>query len=200
MQNPWDTLAVHMNGLPFTDEEIRRLAADSPVGAEWPYSGGSAEEVETFLHLAVHTLERDRSRIVKADFNHFGSGYASFVEVFCYPADNSTRQQQATGEEFEGIVYYLSRLAPVATYAVDTRLSSRQKYTGSLLSDDTAGILRDPKWVDFHRNICALLRGHSFHIADNVELNVPLPFPVKIDTNLGNSPYCLFDLLFHWMD
>jgi hypothetical protein len=44
------------------------------------------------------------------------------------------------------------------------------------------------------------LRGCGFEIADESLLERPLPFDAKIETNLSDPSYTVFDVSFFWYD
>ena len=102
------------------------------VGA-WPYAGGSELDVEQHLHSLVSDLERSALISVEADFNSFGCGYASFVEMFCFPKDGSSRKHSGFGEETLGLSVYVSRLVPVAAYGAANAPCSRRLFGASKL-------------------------------------------------------------------
>ena len=171
------------------------------VGNCWPYNGGSDEDIEAHLYDVVADLETSSLISVEADFNSYGSGYASFVDVFCFKKDGSSRKRfLGSGEKTTGIQVYISRLAAVAAYGAEERTRHPHGGSSSLLSYDSAGTTPPGNWQAVLQEIAAKLQSNRIEIADGATLNRLLPFQVDIETNLGEPPYRVFDLLFYWFD
>jgi hypothetical protein len=105
----------------FDDATLKRLYETPPVGDIWPYESGSLDVVEGYLRDTVAYLTHSALVTVEADFDSYGSGYASFVELFCYKCDGSSTKPLVTGKSITGIVYCLSRHAPVVAFGWDRR-------------------------------------------------------------------------------
>jgi hypothetical protein len=64
----------------WSEATIKRVYEGHLVGNEWPYLDGSKQDVEQYLRDVVADLGQSDLVSVEADFNHFGSGYASFLD------------------------------------------------------------------------------------------------------------------------
>jgi hypothetical protein len=185
----------------WSEPTIRRVYEGNLVGEEWPYVGGSEADVETFLRDVVIDLGQSDLLTVEADFNHFGSGYASFVEVFCVKKDGSgTRPYMGTGKVVDGLLVYLCRRAPIAAYGADTRAYHAGGGSSGFLGPDTVGITPAGDWEAAVREVCAKLSERGISIADVEMLRHPLTFEYTIDNNLSDAPYQALDVLFYWYD
>ncbi len=183
----------------FDDRTLKRLYEAPPIGNIPFYESGALDVVESYLRETVAYLSRSLLVTVEADFDSYGSGYASFVEVFCYKRDGSSTKAFGTGSRITGIVYCLSRHAPVVAFGWDNR--TRHATGGSFsLPFKERSTLPEGDWDEVHREITGELRQRGFEIADEALLERPLPFAAKIETNLNEPPYRLFDLLFFWYD
>lgn len=115
------------------------------VGNRWPYNGGLDEDVEAHLHDVVADLETSPLISVEADFDSYGGGYASFVDVFCFKKDGSSRERfLGSGEKIIGIQIYLSRLAPIAAYGAEECTRHPRGGSSSLLAYDSVATM--PIW------------------------------------------------------
>ncbi len=171
------------------------------VGMAWPYNGGSDEDIEKYLHQIVACLEASSVISIEADFNSYGSGYASFVDMFCFKKDGSTRQRfLGSGEKVTGIQVYLSRLAPVAVYGAEERTRHANGGSSSLLGYDAIGTVPDGDWKCVLEEVHAVLENFGLEIADAMTVSKLLPFDASIETNLGEPPFRIFDLFFYWYD
>ena len=109
---------VHMN---YDEATLKRLYETPPIGNIPPYESGSLEAVEDYVRETVATLSRSSLITVEANFDSYGCGYASFIEVFCYKSDGSSTKPFGIGKSITGIVYCLSRHAPIAMFGWDRR-------------------------------------------------------------------------------
>ena len=117
------------------------------VGDLWPYDGGSEQDIEEYLHDVVTDLGNSKAVIVEADFTSYGSGYASFVDIFCSKEDgSSTRPFLGSGERTVGIVVYVSRLVPVAAYGPEERTRHAHGGSSTLLERETIGTTPPGDW------------------------------------------------------
>ena len=181
------------------------------LGDQWPYHGGSELDIEAHLHLVVAHLSDSSLVFIEADFSSFGSGYASFVEIFCSKKDGSSHRpflgsgekvsgEKVSGEKVSGINFYVSRLAPVAAYGAGERTRHARGGSSTFLEYDNLGTTPPGDWKAVLDEVSAKLESDGFQIAGSKLLNRFLPFDAKIETNLGDYPHRIFDLLFHWWD
>jgi hypothetical protein len=179
---------------------LRQIIAGHPVGEAWPYHGGSDGDVETYLEACVEDINTSERIIAGAHFNHYGSGYASFVDVFCYRTDNSSTIEYGTVTEYRGITLYLCRLAPIAVYGKNTRTIGPRVSSASFLSAENVGTVPDHSWDGIIQDIQAKLINRGLSILDQLTARQPLSFDASISTNLSDPPYRVFDALFYWED
>ncbi|MGW4409328.1 hypothetical protein ACWEJ6_35230 [Nonomuraea sp. NPDC004702] len=137
-----------------------------------------------------------------AEFRHYGSGYASFVDVFITKRDGSMRHSENGWTNVEGLPLVLSRLAPLAALFkpdIQTsgpgRVGSRGMPELSLVTDTAL-----PGWEEEYRQIRQVLDRHDIALLDSQVLSLPLEAELRPETILGSPPYSVFDAWFHWMD
>ncbi|MFG1941469.1 hypothetical protein [Nonomuraea sp. NPDC048826] len=181
---------------------LRRAANDQPASAAGAWAGGTAS-VEGFLRWVVADLDRMPAlSVLGVEFGHYGSGYASYVDVFITRRDGSTRRSENGWTDVEGLPLALCRLAPLAAlFTCDIRSSgpdgagSRGLPQLSLVTDTAL-----PGWEEEHRQIGQVLERHDIALLDSQVLGLPLEAGLQVETFLGNPPYNVFDAWFHWMD
>lgn len=183
-----------------TGERLRRIISGTAVGDIWPYADGTEAEIEGYLKRVVADLDRTPSLDAKADFDHYGSGYASYVHVFCSKSKGRSTTRRGTTDWIDGFSVYLCRLAPVAAYGPSQRTRHAQGGSADFLSPHTVGETPRGEWVEEERELAAVLARHGFTLPDRVELCAPLPFRAEIPTVLTDPPYQVFDALFYWED
>ena len=71
----------------------------------------------------VKQIEREHGLRARVEWGHYGSGYASFIEAWFYPADGRARLPplQAGDERHAGLVVLLSRLSRYCVLGQDER-------------------------------------------------------------------------------
>ncbi|MFI7701984.1 hypothetical protein [Nonomuraea sp. NPDC049480] len=192
-----------MNRKPATDP-IALLSAvhDAPASMAGAWAGG-AVSVEGFLRWVVADLDRMPTSIVHhAEFQHYGSGYASYVEVFITKRDGSMRRSENGWTHVEGLSLALCRLAPLAAlFEPDIRSSGPGGGGGHGLPDlSRVADAAPPGWTEEYRQIGQVLDRHDIALLDSQVLSLPLEAELRVETVLGSPPYSVFDAWFHWRD
>jgi hypothetical protein len=193
-----------------TNDNLQAMASGGVVGSSWPYDRGSAEDIESYLKNVVAELGRSRNLEVDAEFMHYGSGFASFVHVFCYKRNDKSTVHTVDMDCTDGIAVYLGRLAPVAAYGPERRTRSygrgpfglRKELSSSFGFLDVAWLSELPPgdWNEEINEIKDKLQRFGFSLPSREELSKELPFPADIPTILGEQPYRVFDAVFYWSD
>lgn len=66
----------------FSNDELRGFIRGEILGDVFPYHTNDHQEVEKHLERLFYRIKRIHGVECEADFDHYGSGYASFVEFF----------------------------------------------------------------------------------------------------------------------
>ncbi len=182
-----------------TEDEIRQVVAGRPVGREWPYYGGNEDDIEKHLRRTVAAL-RDLLVIdLDADFEHYGSGYASYVHVFCEKKRGLSRTKIANGDQIDGIALYLSRLTPFAAYGFEQRTKTlRGGGTSSFIDSNSVYSTPPGDWTVELSFIRKTLNDLGFVLPTREQLAELLGFGVNIPTILDRKH--VFDAIFYWED
>jgi hypothetical protein len=184
----------------FSERELRDIIGGLPIGERWPYSAGSADDIDQHLAAVVTQLSRSCLLEVEADFNHYGSGYASYVPVFCYKKDRKSTTRRDDTDWIDGILVYLCRLAPVAVYGPETESRAHRSGGHHFLMPDDLGRLLQGAWEEEVREVQAKLEAAGLTIPLQSEMARPLGFEAEIPTILADGPYYVFDAIFYWED
>jgi hypothetical protein len=182
-----------------TNEILEQVIAGKPVGDHEAYKNGSKNAIKGHIKATVHDLEQSEILFLQSD-DSYGSGYASYVDVFCYKPNGRSSQFKSGTRYMDGLTIYLCKLAPIAIMGPMQKSSGRSSVSyGSLRAEDLSKF-PSGNWLEIDVEIRNKLEKHGFEILGPRELKKPLPFAAKIDTNLGDSPYTIFDAFFNWMD
>lgn len=160
-------------------------------------------DIDGFLRRVVAELGRLPTLVVEhSDFGHYGSGYASFVEVSMTKRDGSLRHDGGHGwVEVECLGILLCRLAPIAcALRPSVRSTGTERGFHSLPSVDRAVTAVDQQWTYGFQQIRTVLDKHGLTLVGTDVLTLPLPGRLFVNTNLADSAFTIFDAWFHWMD
>ncbi len=175
-----------------SNEMLEKIIAGESVG-------GSKNAIKGQIKNVIHDLTQSKQMVVETE-DGYGSGYASYVDVFCYKTGGRSSLKKPEHTVIDGITIYLCKHAPVAVMGAmeKTRHSSGGSF-GFLHAEDL-NIFPPGNWLEVSAELRQKLEKHGFTILDPQELKKPMPFNTKIHTLLGDPPYQIFDAFFHWYD
>ncbi|WP_077601495.1 hypothetical protein [Oceanobacillus sojae] len=195
----------------FSDKQLQTIIEGNAVGNYFPYDTNNEQEIEAHIRRLFYRLKRIPDVRLEAEWNHFGSGYASFVEIFCYRKEDITVIKEKNGErelEISGIIVDICRLAPVAIMGEDKRFKTIDIATNEELAGGFGSLLDDPrrvkvgkKFQTVERQLHQALEEFEYKNLDEAILKQPLTFKTKIAT-IYRKPreYKVMDALFYWED
>jgi hypothetical protein len=171
-----------------SNELLEKLIARKSVG-------GSKSAIKNVLH----DLEQSKQITVESD-DSYGSGYASYLDVFCFKKDGSSSRVTGLSTTIEGIALYLCKLAPVAVMGAMTKTKSKNAGSSSFLRPDDLNKLPAGDWHSVVVEIKHKLEKQNIVLLEPKILKQVMPFEAKIPTILGDAPYKIFDAFFYWED
>lgn len=181
-----------------TNEILERVIAGNPVGEHEAYKNGSDNKIKGHIKATIHDLEQ--ANPIQVESESYGSGYASYVEVFCYQKDGRSSHVNAGTTYTDGIAVYLCKLAPVAVMGAMQKTKSKHGGGGSFLRPEDLNTLPEGDWFEFTNVIRSKLEKNGFEILEARGMKKTMPFEANIPTILGNPPFQVFDAFFHWED
>lgn len=195
----------------FSNEQLKKLIEGQCVGKHYPYNTNNEDEIEGHIRRLFYRLKRIPNLIVEAEWSHFGSGYASFVEFFCYRKEDVVTEDDSYGFrhfEIRGLIVDISRLAPVAIMGEDERNRTIRVETNEFRNGAWSNLIGgsptlevDEKYQEMAKAIQQALAEFDIQLLDKVYLNQPLPFKANIPTIYRESKdYLIMDAIFYWED
>ena len=186
----------------FDDSEVARLVQGQPVGFPLPFDPADDESIRRFYENLVRQIERAEGLSARVEWGHYGSGYASFIEAWFYPADGGAclPPHQAGDERHAGLVVLLSRLSRLFVLGQGGRSWSVNGGSGELPDFSTVDDLTHPALLPHVAPVTALLTAAGLRRLSRADLAAPLPPDVMVPTILSDKPFRQFDALFHWED
>lgn len=171
----------------WTEQQLSLLLRGEPICQDPPWCQG-VKSVEDYYRWVLAEVERKTGWKCEVEWGHYGSGYASYVDVWIH-------QPHSPGL---GLGLLLSRLSPYFVFfqnQVDLRNGRRTTYSlpDLELTDDYA----DSKLAAAVQKVLEeqqLVRLYA------QELTHPLPPGTAVPTLLGDPPYSQWDALFYWED
>ncbi|WP_040952045.1 hypothetical protein [Gorillibacterium massiliense] len=186
----------------YTEEELKMIVEQKLVFNFYPYDNSPMKELEIdhYIKRVVGSLGSVNNLKVEVDFDSFGSGYASFVNIFCYKKDGSSTEILNGIQTIEGLLLYISRHAPVATFGRSK--VTRHSHGGSFefLSTNTIGRLPNGDWDQIEHSIRNILNDYGYILLTRDYLEQPIEFEISIPTIINENGYRIFDCFFFWED
>jgi hypothetical protein len=193
----------------FSEDYLRHIVRREVVGDFPPFTLGSVAKTENYIRKIVAHLASISTILVEADFDSYGSGFASYVEVRISKRDQSDSitlaQNQRVTYETNGLMLYVSRLTPYWFYGGNkwAKTYERGKETGGgslFLEPESQDNINQAIWQHDSRLIEAVLQDFRYSLLSSTELAQPAPSDIFIPTVLADKPYKVFDCFFYWED
>ncbi|MFD1607068.1 hypothetical protein [Oceanobacillus luteolus] len=195
----------------FTKEELKQVISGEAIGHVFPYHTNNPQEIEAHIRRLFYHLKRIPNLIIEAEWDHFGSGYASFVELYCYRKEDVTVLEEwrdIQEIQINGMIINVCRLAPVVIMGEDERSRKYRKSTGEVLSGGSGTLLDGlhrlqltEKFKCLEQQIIQTLEEFDYQVLDQKVAELPLDFRTSIATLYRDSrEYKVMDALFYWED
>ena len=182
------------------EDVVAKLVAAHQRESKPPWSPRNDDAIEHELRRVVQAVAAELQVEFRAEFGHYGSGYASFVDAWFFRRERSFRRS-VSADHFTGLVVLLSRLAPVCCFLEGEKSwapnGSSSSYLPSFEGVDT--LTTDAVATLSHR-VEEWLGRQGYVRLRKAELDKLLPQGVAVPTILTDGPYREFDALFHWED
>lgn len=195
----------------FSDEQLQAMIDGKIIGEKFPYDTNDEREIEAHIRRLFHRINRIPNVVCEAEWNHFGSGYASFVEFFCYQKEDLVVLEEKHGHreiKMNGLIVDISRLASVAIMGNDERYKTIHIETNEYRGGAYGSLLGGAKLIGvskrfqtFGEQLKQVLEEFDFEVVEPEEMNRLLSFKTKIPTIYRESrDYTVADAIFYWED
>lgn len=195
----------------FSDEQLQMLIEGKIIGDTFPYDTYDEQEILAHINRLFYRINHIHNVVCEAEWDHFGSGYASFVEFFCYRNEDCVAVEEKNGMhevEIKGIIVDISRLASVAVIGEDVRQRKIRIETNEEVSGGQGSILDGPNSLvvgeeleTLSKELQKALQEFDYELMATEEISMPLSFQTKIPTIYRNErQYLVLDAIFYWED
>lgn len=186
----------------FTNEDLKRVIETKPVGDFYPFNLGDYNDqaIDDYLAKIVGELAMIENIKFEADFDSYGSGFASYVDVFCWKGDGSSTKEHDKVQSIDGLRLYLCRLTPVAVIGASQVTKHETGGVEEFLNSEKVDNIPPGDWKEQIEGIKNVLKRYRYKVLERTYVSELLPFDAKIPTIVADPPYKLFDAFFYWED
>jgi hypothetical protein len=182
----------------FKHEEIVNLLQGNPIGSFLPFDSHDEQTIKAFYEPIIVAAE-SLGVASRVEWNHYGSGYASFVDAWFYKTDQSGRLSNFSDHHI-GIWVLLSRTTRYFVIGQGEKTWSPKGGSSYLPCFDSMDDIDHPAIASLapmlteHFTNAGLIRLRREHLAE------PLDPSYGVPGILSGPPFYHFDALFHWED
>jgi hypothetical protein len=193
----------------FTETYLRNAAADQVQGDFTPFNKKDIAKVKRYVKGMLGRLSDNHRIVVLPDYSAYGSGFASYINVKISKKDKSdttfVKDGNRTTEKKDGLLLYICLLAPYWYFGKGDWWDNYsngvyQSGSSNFLMPDSIKKYNKDLWETEIEQITRLFEEYRYALLTQKEVEKQLDFEVKIERNLGEKPYTVFDCLFHWED
>lgn len=194
-----------MNQLQFTDFEIEALISESTISELYPWNTDDENLIDQFYKTIFFDIARKVNVKFITDFDHYGSGYSSYIPTFFYTEKCKIKQLYPSyNQNFLGLEVYFCRLAPYFImleheYRWQQRQNHTERFNGFPNQHKIDEIQQESTW-HIAQHLETLLSEFGLKRLNKESLNTSLDGKYQIKTVLTDRAYSYFDALFHWED
>lgn len=192
-----------------SEDFLRKLAKEKVIGDFYPFDTGDLDKVEDYIRQVVDRLKSNHTINVEADFDYYGSGFASYISIRISKRDNSDSiikmDKNRITKDTKGILLYISNLAPYWYYggsewSLTTENGKFASGSSGYISPTDINKYDTAKWNNDIEKIKFTLSHFKYNLLTKEELEKSLDFEINIASNLIDGKPRVFDCFFHWED
>jgi hypothetical protein len=183
----------------FTDEQLDALINGQPIDEALPFDPRDDNSIRRFYEAVAKKIETTQGLSSRIEWDHYGSGYASFIDAWFYPSDDSSRISFQS-EHYTGLFVLLSRLSRYFVIGQGEKSWSRDGGNSYMPCFDLVDIVTHSALIRHVNSITSILADAGMVWLKRKDLVQPLPERFSVTSILSDPPYCHFDALFHWED
>ncbi|MDF0607046.1 hypothetical protein HZU77_015580 [Neisseriaceae bacterium TC5R-5] len=187
-------------------EQIHCLLSHQIISTQLPWLGGQDEVIENHLRtLCTLVMQKTRTES-KIEWDHYGCGYASFVDAWFYrpTADFYITPLTCPKVHCTGLVVLLSRLSPYFVLMEANKFWDDTGDGGGYLPDfRMLDDFKNPAVIELASQVQILLEEQGLIRAYKEQLSERLPVGLEVPTILADfdeQGFTQYDALFHWED
>jgi hypothetical protein len=185
--------------------EIESLISENSISEVFPWSTNNENLINRHYKQIFLDISNLSATQFLVDFDHYGSGYASYIPTFFFKEEFRIQQLYPSyNQNFLGLEIYFCRLAPYFImieneYHWQSKLRKIKCFNG-FPDLDQIDEIKNSNIILIAQQIEKLLSKFGLIRLNQKQLKIKLPSNYEIYTNFTNHEYCYFDAFFHWED
>ncbi len=166
-----------------------------------PWNSGVETLIEDFLRKLIRDIELSTDTKSFAEFDHYGSGGSSYVDVWFYRKTEEFKRSN-NKQHYNGLFILMSRQANYYVVGESERTWTVNESTSSfeLPSLKAVDHFKHDCVQKLSNNIEPILNSLGLIRLNKEELSKPLDPDLIVPTILSDPPFALFDAIFNWED
>lgn len=187
---------------PLSEEEIDQLLSQRCISAAHPWGTDDERKIDSFYRSVCEEISRSTRTLSKIEWNHYGSGYASFIDAWFYRPKPEFALKALAGdkEAYAGVVVLLSRLSPFFVLMEGEKRWNDRSASSYMPSLELVDEFTRPAVKLLAEQLRESLEQQGLRRLQRRDLSSPLRADATVPTILSEAPYTVFDALFHWED
>jgi hypothetical protein len=193
----------------FKEIYLRNLIKGTLQADFEPFLNNDVFEVEAYIEQMLGRLKDNRNIKLQPDFQAYGSGFASYINVKITKRDKSdtifSKEGNFNVESKKSLLLYISLLSP---YWFFGGASWSENYLDGKYQGGSMPFLRPQDnakydktiWQDEVNFITQNFDEFRYRLLTQTELEPYLNFEIDIPTIVADKPYQIFDCFFYWED
>ena len=191
----------------FDEATLRAIIDCLPRGDFGPFAAGDEEAAENYACQLRAAITASNQFAVYQHADEYGSGYASFFDLFISKQPLQTALADGENRTIDGITLYINRLAPIAVFGSE-QVTVKQSRPGTIqgwrghIPVAQLNQLPSGDWREELTTINYWLQQYGYRLLDQASAQQPLPFnaaDVGYTWNLFGTG-TVYDALFYWVD
>ncbi|WP_417763032.1 hypothetical protein [Shewanella sp.] len=191
----------------FDDTTLQAIIDCKPQGDFGPFAASDEEAAENYACQLRAAIAASNQFAVYQQADEYGSGYASFFDLFISKQPLQTALADGENRDVDGISLYINRLAPIAVFGPQ-QVAVKQSWPGTIqgwrghVPVSQLNQLPSGDWREELATINYWLQQYGYTLLDPTTAQQPLSFSaadVGYEWNLFGTA-TVYDALFYWVD
>jgi hypothetical protein len=193
---------IMSNGVSLAPEDIGNLLSQTCISTAHPWCTNDEVQIDAFYRNICSEIAQSTGTSTRIEWNHYGSGYASFVDAWFYKPlpEFYVPELAGDGKAYAGVAVLLSRLSPYFVLMQGEKQWHDRGGSSYMPCIELVDNFSRAVVEALAEEIQALLQEHGLRRLRRDDVSLPLPDGTAVPTILSDEPFTVFDAVFHWED
>lgn len=180
-----------------SESQIQNLLSERSITEEWPWSTNDSKVIEKHIKDIIAEIRRKTGVEDKTVFNHYGSGFASYVD--CWLCCRSPKFLSGS-IGYQGLVVLFSRFSHYYVMGEGNQSGDEKGGSSYLPSFEFVDFIKHPRVQELETLVSPILDTRGLCRLRSTDLSTTLPSNWEVPTILADGAYRHYDALFYWSD